>query len=129
MTFIYDFYKKKVMKNLVITSLVLLLLLAGACQKSSTTSSTDNTTTCSVAYTYNADIKTIIEASCLSSGCHGSGSSRGDFTTYSGLKTYITNGSFKREVITTKNMPEGSSLSSSQLSMISCWLDSGAPEN
>lgn len=116
------------MKKSIVLSLLVLLTLAVACKKSSTTTNSDTSTTCSSSYTYTADIKSIIDASCLGSGCHGSGSSRGDFTTYTGMKAYITNGSFKKEVITNKTMPQGSSLSSDQLSMISCWLDNGAAE-
>lgn len=116
------------MKYRVVLSLLGLMLWGVSCKKSSTTSSTDSTTTCSSSYTYSADIKSIIDASCLGSGCHGSGSGRGDFTTYAGLKSYITNGSFKREVVTNKTMPQGSSLSTEQRSKISCWLDNGAAE-
>ncbi|MDX2171550.1 MAG: hypothetical protein SFY56_00420 [Bacteroidota bacterium] len=72
---------------------------------------------------YNSNIKSILNNSCTSSGCHPS------YSSYSGIKSILDNGSFKNEVITKKSMPKGNSLSSDQLSKIQCWIDAGYPEN
>ena len=78
--------------------------------------------------TYNSYIRSIFNSNCNSSGCHGSGSGDGDFTTYSGLENVLNNGSFESEVLKNQTMPEGSSLSESQLNKIQCWADNGFPE-
>lgn len=107
------------MKNthtpIIISTLVLVLL--GACSKNNTTSDI----TCSSSPDYTNNTKKIIDANCTSSGCHNSGSSRGDFTTYAGIKPFLDNGSFTREVITNKTMPQGSKLSTDDYNLLFCW--------
>ena len=95
-----------------------------SCKKDTVSPTCDGTNS-----TYTSNIKTIIDNNCLSSGCHGSGSSNGDFTTYEGLKTYCDNGKFQSQVLDNQTMPKGSSLSSDQLNKIQCWIDNGYPKN
>ena len=83
----------------------------------------------SINATYQAQVKPIIQANCLSSGCHNSGSSNGDFTEYKGLKGKANNGSLNKRVLKKKDMPSGGSLSLDDRKKIKCWLNSGAPEN
>ena len=79
---------------------------------------------------YNSGISAIINSNCNASGCHNSGSSHGDFTTYSGLQGFTTNGSFNNRVINLQDMPQGSAtLTQSQLNKLKCWVDNGFPEN
>lgn len=80
---------------------------------------------------YNAHIKPIITANCAIPGCHVSGFSSGDFTTYAGLNAKITNGKFKARVIdaTPGPMPASGQLSTAKLDSIKCWLDRGAPND
>lgn len=79
--------------------------------------------------TYNADIRSIINSNCTSSGCHDAGSGDGDFTSYNGLEAVLNNGRFESEVLKNQTMPEGTSLSESQLNKLQCWADNGFPEN
>lgn len=79
--------------------------------------------------TYNSGVSSIINSNCTTSGCHGSGSSNGNYTTYSGLKSIINNGQFNKSVLVNQNMPKGSSLSESELNKLKCWVDNGYPEN
>lgn len=104
------------------TLLASAMFFAGSCKKYNP--SCDGSTP-----TYNADIKDIIDANCTQSGCHGAGSSRGDFRTYAGLSPYLSNGRFKSEVLTKQSMPQGGSLSHAELNLIQCWNDNGYPEN
>lgn len=78
---------------------------------------------------YSANIKPIIDGTCLASGCHQGGSANGDFTSYAGVKAKVDNGSFDNRVIQQKNMPLSGSLSIDNLKKIKCWLNSGAPNN
>jgi len=78
---------------------------------------------------YSSNIKPIIDGNCLSSGCHSSGSTNGDFTTYAGLKAKVDNGSIDNRVIQQRTMPISGSLAMEDLKKIKCWLNSGAANN
>ena len=81
---------------------------------------------------YSKHIKPIIISNCSSnSGCHVSDFNKGDFTSYSGLKTKINDGSFKLRVFDSPNdpMPPSGTLAPSKLDSIKCWLEKGAPNN
>ena|ERR1041385_390194 len=78
---------------------------------------------------YNANIKPIINANCNSSGCHGAGSSNGDFTVYAGLKAKADNGSLNTRVLEDKTMPPSGALSLDDRKKIKCWINNGAPNN
>ena len=116
--------------QIVSASTLLLLIAFSACSK------TENPTTVATPQcdgstpTYQADIKAIVEASCnAGSGCHGSGSSLGDYTTFAGLEPDLTNGSFKREVIDQRTMPPGNAtMTDAELNMIQCWIQNGYAE-
>ncbi|MCB9195214.1 MAG: hypothetical protein H6598_03230 [Flavobacteriales bacterium] len=99
-----------------------LLVFGGTVALLATTSCNKNQVTCDGSTrTYDADIKTIVDASCVS--CHS------NYSTYSGVKASVDNGSFEREVISKQTMPEGGKLSDADLTKIKCWLEQGAPEN
>lgn len=98
---------------------VIMLVVIGV---SSLSSCGKNNVTCDGSTTtYTADIKSIIDASCVS--CHA------NYSTYSGIKASVSNGSFESEVISKQTMPQGSKLSDTDLTKIKCWLEQGAPEN
>ena len=79
--------------------------------------------------TYNLNVKAIIDNNCNNASCHGTGSSKGDFTTYNGIKPYLDNGKFKNSVLDNQTMPQGSAkLSSDELNKIKCWQESNYPE-
>lgn len=111
-------------KLLLLSSFVLLFFFSCKKDKNKLTPTCDGSHP-----TYNSAIRSIINSNCTSSGCHNSGSSRGDFTTYSGIAPYLNNGSFKREVLTDQTMPKRDNLSQSELNSIQCWVNDGYPEN
>lgn len=83
-----------------------------------------STTECAtLATSFKTDIQPILNSKCGSAGCHP------NYTTYSGVSRIANNGELKYEVITTRKMPPTGNLSSSQLQLISCWLEAGAPNN
>ena len=77
--------------------------------------------------TYDADIASIIQQNCIQ--CHGSGSSNGNYSTFSGLSVVTADGKFEKEVLTDQTMPQTGSLSEAQLNKIKCWVENGYPEN
>lgn len=90
----------------------------------STFPSTDNT--------YNKSIKTIIDGSCATSGCHTANSRAGGLAlnTFTAVKNSFVSGkglcSIKHTCVP---MPQGSSkLATATINRIECWINSGAPE-
>ncbi|MDO9184439.1 MAG: hypothetical protein Q7W13_00390 [Bacteroidia bacterium] len=107
-------------------SVLILAILIESCKKKEKEEVID----CSgVSPSYNSDIKPIINANCLSSGCHNGGSSNGDYTSYSGLKAVASSGTLESRVVTNKTMPATSPLSLEDRKKIKCWINSGAPNN
>ena len=78
---------------------------------------------------YANDVKSIINANCLSSGCHNSGSNNGDYTTYNGLKAAASSGALQNRVIDNKTMPPSQPLSLEDRKKIQCWIKAGAQNN
>ncbi|MDO9000816.1 MAG: hypothetical protein Q7W45_13695 [Bacteroidota bacterium] len=80
---------------------------------------------------YASHIQPIITKNCAISGCHISGFSSGDFTSYAGLNTKVVPGKFKLRVFDSPNnpMPPSGQLPQAQLDSIKCWLDRGAPND
>lgn len=89
-------------------------------------------------FTYETDIRPIIEQSCAYSGCH-LGGAPGLYNEYSGLVPVLESGRFQQRVILQRDdpsvgmppnyAPEGRPLDllPEQLEMISCWLEAGYP--
>ena len=74
-------------------------------------------------------IKPIIDTNCAISGCHVPGTGEPDFTTYTGVKKAVDNGSIEDRVIVRKDMPPAGPLSSCNIAKIQAWIDKGAPAN
>ena len=100
------------------------VLIVHSCKKDTLTPVCDGSN-----LTYNSGINTIINTSCLGSSCHTTSNSRGDFTTYAGLKPKLDNGTFKKRVLEKQSMPKGSTLTQDEINKIQCWADNNYPEN
>ena len=106
-----------------------------ACSEDSTEEMTPDGVDCTnINASYSNDIEPIISNSCALSGCHVAGFSRGDFTTYEGLKAKVDDGSVKTRAIDQMNMPPANSsgptsLNDNQLELLTCWIEAGAPDN
>lgn len=82
--------------------------------------------------TYAKHIKPIIDAKCATPGCHiTGGAGNGDFTTHSGVLSKVGTGAFKLRVFDspTNPMPQSGQLPQTELNLIKCWLDKGAPND
>ena len=73
-------------------------------------------------------ISVIIQNSCAISGCHNAGSSNGPgaLTNFTQIKASATS---IRNAVETGRMPKSGSLTTGQIKAISCWVESGAPNN
>lgn len=110
----------------ILFSVACMLVLFAGCKKETKEDVIDCT---GVSPSYNSEIKPIINANCISSGCHNAGSSNGDYTTYAGLKTDASSGVLESRVIINKTMPPSGPLSLEDRKKIKCWISSGALNN
>lgn len=77
---------------------------------------------------YAANVSAIIQNNCTASDCHGAGSINGPgpLTNY----TQIRNAAVQiQSAVVSRFMPQGSSLTTSQIKSINCWVNAGAPDN
>ncbi len=83
-----------------------------------------------VAATYSGSIQPLVASKCsTSSGCHGIGSSLGDYTNYNALKIVADNGSLENKTLNAKSMPPSGALSLNDRKKIKCWLNNSSPNN
>lgn len=75
---------------------------------------------------YVADIKPIFETKCLLSGCHGSDPTLPNWGVLSEVQVHASD--IKRRT-RDRSMPATGSLTQSQIDLITCWVDDGAPDN
>lgn len=82
--------------------------------------------------TYSLSVKPIMANKCM--GCHSGSAPQGgiDLTTYTNVKTQVTNGNLWGSVSQSTGfipMPVGGALSTCELTQIRKWIDLGAPNN
>ena len=99
------------------------LIMIVACNKAS--GETDFTT-CTEP-TYEEEIKPLLETHCNDISCHGA-DQQPVLTYYAAVKIAVDNGSFEKEVVSKRSMPEGEKLSQEDYDLFNCWLNAGAPE-
>ena len=77
---------------------------------------------------FSSDIVPIVQSKCSITGCHDAGSTNkgGPFTNYSEIKAKA---SIIKSQVLSGAMPQGTTLSASQIQMISCWVDNGSLNN
>lgn len=87
-----------------------------------------------VAPTYTADVKSIIDNNCATSGCHSSSSKADgkDYSNYTAVKNGSSSNSFlgsMQHLSGYESMPKGGSkLSDAQLKTVACWVQNGTPQ-
>ncbi len=84
---------------------------------------------CDDTLSYNGRMSELIDRTCAYAGCHVSGFSDGDFSTYNGLLRDVE--SFPSEIYGNSMPPSGSSpqLSPEEIELFNCWVTNGYPEN
>jgi uncharacterized membrane protein len=74
--------------------------------------------------TYTLSVKPIIENNCVQ--CHSSGGNFPNLTTYNGISA---NASIVKAEVSSRRMPQGSSITNDEIQAIKCWVDNGALNN
>lgn len=116
------------MKKLLGISLVVLSATLAAC-----TNKTEFDCT-GTAPTYTADVKTLLDANCATSGCHNAASKAKsiDLSTYTAAKSESSKSRFLGSIQHSSGydaMPQGGSkLSDANIKIIYCWVQNGSPE-
>ena len=110
----------------VIICLVGIAVVAAACSKGNSGAATVD---CSgEAKSFVTDVNPVIQANCVSAGCHSSGSNNGPGALISYQQIFNARSSI-RSAVASGSMPQGGSLSASQKNAIICWIDNGATNN
>ena len=84
-------------------------------------------------FTYNSNIKGIIDRRCIS--CHAAGSGVAgaetfDYRTYEGMKSHLDACHMRERVVIDKHMPPGGGgMTQAERSSINCWILAGYPKN
>ena len=86
-----------------------------------------------VTFTYDSNIKGIIDRRCIS--CHATGSGVTgadifDFTTYAGMKDHLDEGHVLERVVVLKDMPQANAtnMTPAERDSVNCWIQAGYPE-
>jgi len=126
---------KQPMQTLAVAVLLVSLLVYGCtAEKAPAPDSGITVTACDTAVITSAYILTAVSDKCTSRGCHkGTGSTAStNFTTYSGIKGYITSNEalWKSRVTGAEaDMPPGATkLTQGMKDSIDCWISHGMPE-
>ena len=87
-------------------------------------------------FTYDIQVKEIINRTCSYSGCHDSGGSApGNFNSYETMDNFLTENKFEKRVVDQQNMPDPNDvlpeklLTSEELEILTCWVQQGYLEN
>ena len=107
--------------------LIIVAAIMGGCTKD-TEDPMDDAKDCSATTaTYSADIKTIIDGNCATSGCHDGSASLPVFNSYDGV--FAKRSAIRSRVVAKTMPPSGKpDLSQAQIDMIDCWVQNGAAE-
>ncbi len=122
--------KKIILPSFIIAATLFLI----SCSKSSPGNGGGNgsgiTFSCSgISPKFSTDVQPILTSVCsINSNCHGAGSgnSGGPFTNQAEVFAKRSN---IRAAILAGTMPQGGSLTQSQINAFICWIDNGAPNN
>lgn len=115
-----------------ISSLVIAVLFISGCyyDKGDLLNHVAATTDCStVNAKFSTNILPLIQSKCASSGCHDAATAAGNTV----LETYTQISSktdrINQRCVVEKTMPAGAPLNATEISYLSCWISSGAPNN
>lgn len=111
---------------LLVTAALFSVLLFNACKEDDKPEGPDCTLP-NVSFSYNSNIKGIIDRHCLS--CHsGSGPGPDDYRSYEGIKPHLDEGHVLQNVVIDKTMPQGGSMTQAERDSINCWIKAGYPK-
>lgn len=126
----YMSYNKKIKTGIPVVFLLIALVAGCTYNKEEllypgSTGTVDCTT---VSSSFKDDVKTIIDIKCATAGCHDATASGGfifqNYTQINSAKDRI-----KAQAVVLKTMPQSGPLPTSEINILKCWIESGAPNN
>jgi len=116
------------MKVSVIGMLIVVILLTTGCYNHKEDLLYPQSACSGVDAKYTANVEPLIQSRCGKESCHNATStnSGGPFTNYDEIKSKAA---LIKNAVTTGFMPQDFPLTSGQIKIITCWVDSGAPKN
>ncbi|MEW6467911.1 MAG: hypothetical protein AB1458_03255 [Bacteroidota bacterium] len=107
-------------------------IATGSCTRDKGNPLISQASNCDTSITYTQTIAPIISQYCSTTpGCHVTGFTAGDFTSYAGLKIKLDAGVFQNRVFVVRDMPQTPNppLPDSVFNKLKCWVDEGYPNN
>ncbi len=105
-----------------IIPILLLLLLVYSCKKADADCS-------QTTYTYDAEVKELIDKNCSVTGCHVAGNTIPNFSSYALIKPFLDNGKVKERLVIKQDMPKLRIIPLKEYNILQCWIEGSYPEN
>ena len=83
----------------------------------------------SISARFSTDVNVIIKNKCATSGCHDAAGSAGGSVLVTYAQISAAAARIKQRAVVDKTMPSGGPLSVAEVSVLKCWIESGAPNN
>ena len=114
----------------ILLSISLVVIVVFACKKDEDPKIDPPKDNCeNTAYTYENDIKAIINSNCNVTGCHdGVNKDRKPMTNYDELKKLVDAGGVRTRALENKSMPPNGPLSQTMQDKLDCWMKDGSPK-
>ena len=82
-----------------------------------------------VSATYSADVAPLIKNKCATAGCHNAAGSAGGTVLENYAQVAGVSARIYQRCVVEQTMPPGGALSPAEIAIITCWINSGAPNN
>ena len=83
----------------------------------------------SISAKFSTDVSVIIKNKCATSGCHDAAGAAGGSVLVTYAQISAAAARINQRAVVDKTMPTSGPLSVAEVSMLKCWIDSGAPNN
>ena len=82
-----------------------------------------------VSATYSADVAPLIKNKCATAGCHNAAGSAGGTVLENYAQVAGVSARIYQRCVVEQTMPPGGALSPAETAIITCWINSGTPNN
>lgn len=120
----------KICKYVFFSSLLIMAVTGCYYDKEELLYSGKGTVSCSnVSAKFSTDVSVIIKNKCATSGCHDAAGSAGGTVLVTYAQISAAAARINQRAVVDKTMPTSGPLSVAEVSILKCWIDSGAPNN
>jgi uncharacterized membrane protein len=78
---------------------------------------------------FSTDVNPLIQSKCATSGCHDAAGASGGSVLVTYTQIAAQTARINQRCVVDKTMPTSGPLSPSEIAIVKCWIDSGAPNN